>query len=119
MSILPQRAAWRGAMLFLAAAITHPRPVHSQRDVDENAFVRWATAHAVPVRSVEMAGSLDDLQPLSSIVGSARVVALGEPTHAPRTLRANGGTFVKLAPARAFDVLWYAGSLTPARSNAP
>ena len=37
----------------------------------------------------------------------------------PRKLRANGGTFMTLAPGRAFDVLWYAGPLTPARANAP
>jgi erythromycin esterase len=42
---------------------------------------RWISAAAIPLRSVELDGALDDLQPLADIVGRARVVALGESTH--------------------------------------
>ena len=34
-----------------------------------------------------------------------------------RRLRMNGDTFVTLSPASAFDALFYAGPLTPARRN--
>ena len=75
-----QRAARYAAILFLVATVVHPRLVLAQHAIDDD-FVRWATAHAIPTGSVEMADPLDDLRMLSSIVGSARVVALGEPTH--------------------------------------
>ena len=40
-----------------------------------------ATAHVLPMRGVEPGGDRADLAPLRAIVGSARVVALGEPGH--------------------------------------
>jgi erythromycin esterase len=46
-----------------------------------DAFREWAVARAIPLRTVEADGDATDLAPLKSIVGSARVVALGEPTH--------------------------------------
>jgi len=55
-----------------------------------DAFAKWASARAVPLRTVEPEQDLDDLLPLKSLVGSARVVALGEPnhgTHEPLALR--------------------------------
>ncbi len=79
MRSLLQRARC-GATLLLIATVAHPRLLRSQA-VDDSGFVRWATAHAIPIRSVEMADPLDDLRPLAAVVGSARVVALGEPTH--------------------------------------
>jgi erythromycin esterase len=44
-------------------------------------FVKWAAAQAIPLRTVEADGDASDLPPLKAIVGPARVVALGEPTH--------------------------------------
>ena len=80
MPSLRQRAGC-ASLLVLIATAAYPRVALPQRAIDDRSFVRWGTANAIPIRSVEMAGSLDDLRPLSSIVGSARVVALGEPTH--------------------------------------
>lgn len=50
------------------------------------AFVGWARAHAVPIRlprpgSAGAAPGAADLEPLAAVIGGARVVALGEPTH--------------------------------------
>lgn len=44
----------------------------------------WLLANAVPVDPAAPDGDLSDLEPLRAIVGSARVVALGEATHGTR-----------------------------------
>jgi len=46
-----------------------------------DAFVRWAKSRAVPLRTVEIGGDDADLRPLQGMVGTARVVALGEAAH--------------------------------------
>ena len=48
---------------------------------EEDAFSKWAAAHAVPLTTVEPSEDLSDLLPLKSMIGKARVVALGEPMH--------------------------------------
>jgi hypothetical protein len=48
---------------------------------EEDAFSRWAAAHAVALTTVEPSEDLSDLLPLKSMIGKARVVALGEPMH--------------------------------------
>jgi erythromycin esterase len=54
-----------------------PRLALAQGD----AFTTWAAAHAIPLRTIEPGGDASDLVPLHALVGSARVVAIGEPTH--------------------------------------
>jgi erythromycin esterase len=44
----------------------------------------WLRSAAVPFNQVDPADTLDDLEPLRQIVGSARVVSLGEATHGTR-----------------------------------
>lgn len=48
---------------------------------EEDAFLKWAAAHAVPLATVEPNEDFSDLLPLKSMIGTARIVALGEPTH--------------------------------------
>jgi len=48
---------------------------------DQDAFSIWAAAHAVPLATVEPSEDFSDLLALESMVGTARVVALGENTH--------------------------------------
>ena len=48
---------------------------------DEDGFAKWATTHVVPITTVEATSNDSDLLPLKSAVGTARIVALGEPTH--------------------------------------
>ena len=68
----------------LAAAIVSlvgvlPRLARAQQPSDT--FAKWAAARAIPVRTVDADGVAADVVPLKSVVGAARVVALGEPTH--------------------------------------
>lgn len=44
----------------------------------------WLKRHAVPLASVEAGHGFDDLQPLRAMIGDARLVSLGEPTHGTR-----------------------------------
>ncbi|MDQ2715101.1 MAG: erythromycin esterase family protein [Chloroflexota bacterium] len=41
----------------------------------------WIKLHAIPLKTTDPQASLDDLQPLQQIVGSASIVGLGEATH--------------------------------------
>lgn len=47
----------------------------------EDGFAKWATTHALPITTVESASNDSDLLPLEYAIGTARIVALGEPMH--------------------------------------
>jgi predicted amidohydrolase YtcJ/erythromycin esterase-like protein len=44
----------------------------------------WIRDHAIPLATVEAGHGFADMQPLRSIIGDARIVALGEATHGSR-----------------------------------
>ncbi len=44
-------------------------------------FVAWAREHAIPIATTEPGRGFEDLQPLKQLIGSARVVGLGESVH--------------------------------------
>ncbi|MFE6687494.1 erythromycin esterase family protein [Streptomyces sp. NPDC057743] len=46
-----------------------------------NPFTDWLRAHAVPLAHLDPEAPLDDLEPLRTLVGAARVVAIGENSH--------------------------------------
>ena len=45
---------------------------------------KWLSNNAIPLRTVEAGNGFDDMQPLKKLIGSARIVALGEATHGTR-----------------------------------
>ncbi|MEO8621223.1 MAG: erythromycin esterase family protein [bacterium] len=65
------------ALIVATTSTSTPRVLLAQ----SHAFTTWAAAHAIPLRTIEAGGDVNDLSPLDSLVGSARVVAIGEPTH--------------------------------------
>ncbi|MGP4099040.1 erythromycin esterase family protein [Nonomuraea sp. KM90] len=52
-----------------------PAPSHP------NPFAGWLRDHAAPLTHLDPEAPLDDLEPLRDLVGSARVVAIGENSH--------------------------------------
>ena len=44
-------------------------------------FAKWASNRVVPLDTVEPGPDVSDLRPLRSLIGSAKVVAIGEPGH--------------------------------------
>ena len=59
-------------ILLIYSAIAH---------CGEDAFAKWAAAHALAVATVDSAANDSDLLPLESEIGTAHVVAFGEPMH--------------------------------------
>jgi erythromycin esterase len=47
----------------------------------EDGFAKWAATHALPVTTADPAGHDSDLLPFKAAIGTAHVVALGEPMH--------------------------------------
>ncbi len=50
----------------------------------ENQVIEWVSDHAIPLNTVLPGSNSDDLTPLKNIIGDARIVSLGEPTHGNR-----------------------------------
>ena len=48
---------------------------------EDGPFLKWAATHAIPIATLESDVDFSDLRPLKSALGTARVVALGEPIH--------------------------------------
>ena len=65
----------RSVEIDLEVSVPRPAP---------GSVVSWIKRHAVPLTTVHAGNGFDDMQPLRSIVGDARVVALGEATHGSR-----------------------------------
>jgi len=67
------------ALVAISTICVHPVVADAQQGGE--GFERWATAHAVPIQSVEPGNGAADLRRLKPIIGAARVVSLGEPAH--------------------------------------
>ena len=54
---------------------------HPNAQQGDESFERWAKSHAIQLQTVELKSDLGDMRQFKSLIGSARVVAIGEPTH--------------------------------------
>jgi erythromycin esterase len=72
------------AVLVLALVVVLPLHAQRRRSVlhpSEETPGGWLAAHSFPLATTEAVGSLDDLEPLRGMLGSARVVGLADGTH--------------------------------------
>lgn len=44
----------------------------------------WIAENAIPLKTVQAGSGFEDLEPLKDVIGDARIVSLGEPTHGNR-----------------------------------
>src|ERR1700687_2052333 len=101
-------AGWLPALARAAPAPAGagvPAPVDAER-------ARWVAEHALTVRGIDPADAdFTALMPLTRVIGSARVVALGEVTHGDgATFLAKGRLIRFLHQVMGFDVLaWESG----------
>src|SRR5439155_1457194 len=68
----------------LAAARPAPAPQQQSSAREEAAVEQWIRANAIPLKTVQAGNGFADMEPLTKIVGNARIVALGEATHGTR-----------------------------------
>jgi erythromycin esterase len=50
----------------------------------ENQVVDWISKNAIEIKTVEAGNGFEDLLPIGEMVGDAKIVSLGEPTHGNR-----------------------------------
>src|SRR5262245_44055502 len=79
-------------------------------------FESWAKAHAIQLQTVELKSDLGDMRRLKPVIGAARVVALGEPTHgAHEPLEFRNRLFRYLVEESGFTAIAIEGGLPETR----
>ena len=58
----------------------------SAATLQDESVAAWVRTHAIPLTTVEANNGFNDLQPLKSLIGDARIVSLGEATHGSREI---------------------------------
>lgn len=61
-----------------------PGPQQQTSGREEAAVEQWIRGNAIPLKTVQAGNGFADMEPLTKIVGNARIVALGEATHGTR-----------------------------------
>jgi erythromycin esterase len=87
---LGELAQWRQlirvGLRIIAALLLMPAARAERSDQIEQPVLDWINSNAHPLTTTDPNGTLDDLEPLKSIVGAAVVVGLGEATHGSHEL---------------------------------
>ncbi|MFT3749108.1 MAG: erythromycin esterase family protein [Agriterribacter sp.] len=66
---------------FSLCATAQPVPAVPDTFASSNPFISWAKGHALPLQHSDAEKGDADLNPIQKMIGTARVVALGEPAH--------------------------------------
>ena len=51
---------------------------------EEEQVIEWISENAIQISTVEPGNGFEDLLPIGEMIGDARIVSLGEPTHGNR-----------------------------------
>ena len=114
-------AGFLGLALSTATSAAQETEQPSQGPAHAEARIAWLRDHATPLHTIEPDGegldTFDDLTPLVDLIGDARVVALGEPTHGDgASFKAKTRLVQFLHQKMGFDVLvWESGLFDCAR----
>lgn len=60
---------------------TSPLPPDAEQVAAQAA---WVKRHAIPIKTAQAGSGFEDMMPLKAMIGDARIVSLGEPTHGTR-----------------------------------
>lgn len=69
------------AVLLFVSCGGQPRPAPAPPAIPTANPTAWLASSVVPFNSIDINDNLDDLEPLRGIIGTARIVSLGEATH--------------------------------------
>lgn len=70
--------------VLVASSLGLFNPLYSEPPEESSVAARWIRDHAIEVRTPVAGNGFDDLEPLRGVIGDARIVSLGEPTHGTR-----------------------------------
>jgi len=78
--------AWSGLLpvVLSLASIPLVARAEAQPSAKGETPAEWVKAHAIPLASAQAGQGFDDLDPLRAVIGDARIVGMGEPTHGTR-----------------------------------
>src|SRR5208282_1824521 len=74
-------------ILFAQVPATDVPQEHGAEPLRSNApkeVIDWLRSTAIPLKTTSPDGDLEDMSPLSAVIGDARIVAMGEATHGTR-----------------------------------
>lgn len=101
--VLALLAGWTPRLMGQVSPTAPAGP--SATDAAQNPSTEWLKAHAVAFKTPEAGNGFDDLAGLDAIVGDARVVSLGEPTHGTReAFQMKHRLFEYLVEKRGFNI---------------
>src|SRR4051812_46476711 len=83
-SLMSRLARALAAAMFGFFVLSSASPAASTEPSATQPALDWVRHAAIPLATPEAGHGFDDMQPVHQIVGGARIVGMGEPTHGTR-----------------------------------